>query len=172
MDKLNVFDAAIIGLTLLAVILGFRCGLLRSLATILGYVCAAPLAVAAAPMLGQLGGAVHRPLPDWLIFTALFVVSGMALAALMRLGVDELTGRSISAADRLGGAMLGAVRILLLAVLLVLVFDRLIPTEREPEFLAGSTLRPLLSAAGQQGLQSLPPEVADYIDRLKKERGI
>ena len=35
-------------------------------------------------------------------------------------------------------------------------------------YLAG----PVLSTAGQQGLRSLPPEVADYIDRLKRERGL
>jgi hypothetical protein len=29
-----------------------------------------------------------------------------------------------------------------------------------------------LSMAGQQGLRSLPPEIAETIDRLKKERGI
>jgi len=54
----------------------------------------------------------------------------------------------------------------------VLVFDRIIPPGREPAFLKGSQWRPVLSKAGQQGLQSLPPDIADYIDRLKRERGI
>jgi membrane protein required for colicin V production len=60
----------------------------------------------------------------------------------------------------------------LVAVLLVLVFDRLIPAGREPEFLKGSQLRPLLSAAGREGLRSLPPDVAQTIDRLKREYGL
>ena len=49
---------------------------------------------------------------------------------------------------------------------------RIIPAGREPGFLKGSQLRPLLSVAGQQGLKSLPPDVVDFIDRLKRERGI
>ncbi len=60
----------------------------------------------------------------------------------------------------------------LLAVLIVLVFDRIIPAGREPAFLAGSKLRPVLSQASRQGLRMLPPDVAAYIDRLKRERGI
>jgi membrane protein required for colicin V production len=60
----------------------------------------------------------------------------------------------------------------LLAVLLVLVFDRIIPPGREPAFLKGSQWRPVLSSAGQYGLQSLPPEVENYIDRLKRQRGM
>jgi len=72
----------------------------------------------------------------------------------------------------MAGAVLGAVRIFLVAVLVVVAFDRIIPTDRQPPFLVGSRLRPYLSAAGQKGLQSLPPDVEDYIDRLKRERGL
>jgi membrane protein required for colicin V production len=70
------------------------------------------------------------------------------------------------------GGLLGACRIVLLAVLLVLVFDRTIPSGREPAFLKESQWRPVLSSAAQYGLQSLPPEVEDYIDRLKRQRRI
>jgi membrane protein required for colicin V production len=38
--------------------------------------------------------------------------------------------------------------------------------------LTGSQLRPLLSAAGQIGLNTLPPDVAAYIDRLKQDQQI
>jgi hypothetical protein len=60
----------------------------------------------------------------------------------------------------------------LLAVLMVLIFDRIIPANRQPAFLAESRLRPILSMAGQQGLRSLPPDVTDFVDQLKRERGI
>jgi membrane protein required for colicin V production len=83
-----------------------------------------------------------------------------------------MVGRRVSIPDRVAGALLGAVRVGLLAVVLVLVFDRIIPPDREPAFLKGSQWRPVLSRAGQQGLQSLPPDIAEYIDRLKRERGI
>jgi membrane protein required for colicin V production len=54
----------------------------------------------------------------------------------------------------------------------VIIFDQLVPADRQPPYLAGSWLRPLLSVAGQTGFRSLPPEVAAAIDRLKKDRRI
>jgi hypothetical protein len=33
-------------------------------------------------------------------------------------------------------------------------------------------LRPILSEAGQAGLKSLPSDIADTIDRLKKQRAL
>jgi membrane protein required for colicin V production len=62
--------------------------------------------------------------------------------------VGELIGPTVSATDRAAGAMLGAIRIALLAVLMVAIFDRISPPGREPAFLTGSKLRPILSAAG------------------------
>jgi membrane protein required for colicin V production len=70
------------------------------------------------------------------------------LEALSRMMVGELIGPTVSATDRAAGAMLGAIRIALLAVLMVAIFDRIIPPGREPAFLTGSNLRPILSAAG------------------------
>jgi membrane protein required for colicin V production len=52
------------------------------------------------------------------------------------------------------------------------VFDQFVPLGRQPAFLNGSQLRPLLSAAGQKGFRALPPDVAAVIDRLKQERRI
>jgi membrane protein required for colicin V production len=54
----------------------------------------------------------------------------------------------------------------------VLIFDRLLPANQQPAFMADSTLRPMLSAAGQMGLKSLPPDLVAAIDRLKKDRHI
>ncbi len=68
--------------------------------------------------------------------------------------------------------LFSAVRVGLLAVLIVVVFDLIIPPGREPAFLKGSQWRPVLSQAGQQGLRALPPDIEAYIDRLKRERGI
>jgi membrane protein required for colicin V production len=53
-----------------------------------------------------------------------------------------------------------------------LIFDQLVPPDRQPGFLTGSQLRPLLSEAGQMGFKSLPPDVATYVDRIKKDRRI
>ena len=97
---------------------------------------------------------------------------GIVVSAGLRLAVRELTGPDINIADRAAGATLGAVRVLLVAVLMVLIFDRIIPAHSQPAFLADSKLRPLLSVAGQQGVKTLPPELAEYIDRLKAKHGI
>ena len=51
---MNLFDAVVIGATLVAVVMGYRSGLLRSLATIFGYVLAAPVAIVATPKLAPL----------------------------------------------------------------------------------------------------------------------
>jgi len=57
-------------------------------------------------------------------------------------------------------------------VLMVVIFDRIIPEHREPPWLTQSRLRPILSWAGQLGLKSLPPDVVNYIDRLKRARSL
>jgi membrane protein required for colicin V production len=101
-----------------------------------------------------------------------FVLLGIVIAALLRTAVNGMVGEKVGIPDRLAGAMLGVVRIGLVAVVVVLVFDRIIPPHLQPDFLAGSRLRPLLSKAGQIGLRSLPPDVESYIDRLKREHGL
>ena len=168
--SINAFDAAVYIFTALAVIMGFASGLLRSLATIFGYVAAAAIAVAATPFAAaQLKLA---PGQNWIALVGIFLVGGFVLGVILRFAISEVAGANIGIGDRMAGAFFGAVRILLLAVLLVLIFDRIIPADRQPAFLADSKLRPILSMAGQQGLRSLPPEIAETIDRLKKERGI
>jgi len=171
---INTFDAAVYLCLFLAVVMGFMSGLLRSLATIFGYVAAMALTVALAPRLAQLvtGPFKLPPAQTWVAFVLFFVAAGMAISALLRFSVRELVGEKISIPDRVAGAMLGAVRVVLLAVMLVLIFDRIIPAGREPAFLKGSQWRPVLSKAAQQGLRSLPPDIEAYIDRLKKERGL
>jgi membrane protein required for colicin V production len=169
-----IFDAAVYFLAAVAVIFGFNAGLLRSLATVLGYVIAAPVAVGTAPALSLFLTERFQmpPARNSVVLFGILLVTGMVFSALLRRALSDVVGPQISLFDRLAGALLGAVRIGLLAVLMVVIFDRIIPAGRQPAFLADSQLRPYLSAAGQKGLKSLPPDVADYIDRLKKERGL
>ena len=172
---MNPFDAVIYAAAMLAVVMGFRAGLLRSLATILAYIIAAPIAVALTltPRLVALApGLTMTPEKTSLALCAVLIAIGAIISALLRTVVSELAGAEAGVADRLGGAVLGALRTGLVAVLIVLIFDRIIPAGREPPFLAESKLRPYLSAAGQKGLKSLPPEVDAYIERLKRESGI
>ncbi|MBP0111838.1 MULTISPECIES: CvpA family protein [Bradyrhizobium] len=170
---MNSFDLAVYAVLAVAVGFGFRTGLLRSGMTILAYLLAAPVAVALMPMIApQIAANPNSPLlQNWMWFFAIFVVVGMLFGHMGRIALNDTIGEA-GIGDRLGGAALGAVRVGLVATTLVLVFDQIVPANRQPQFLAGSHLRPLFSAAGQMGFKSLPPEAAAAIDRLKQERRI
>jgi membrane protein required for colicin V production len=171
---MNNFDIAVyIGLVV-AMVTGFNTGLLRSAITILAYLIAAPMAVwavsAIAPQISDPGAS---PLTqNWGLFLGAYLAIGIGIAKLMRITLDETIGSEAGIGDRLAGAALGALRVGLVATTLVLIFDQLIPSDRQPAFLNGSQLRPLFSAAGQRGFKSLPPDVTAAIDRLKRERRI
>jgi membrane protein required for colicin V production len=171
---MNGFDAANSAGLIIAVVTGFNAGLLRSAVTILAYLIAMPIAVWAMSLVapeidGNLGSSLVQ---NSLLLFGIFLIAGIVLGKMMRMVLDETIGPSAGIGDRLAGAALGAVRVGLVATTLVLVFDQLVPADRQPAWLAGSRLRPLLSAAGQRGFRSLPPDVAAYIDRLKKARRI
>ena len=171
---MNGFDAAVSAGLLVAVVTGFNAGLLRSAATILAYLVAMPIAVWAMSLISpQIDGKFGSPLTqNSLLFFGIFLFAGIVLGKLMRMALDEAIGPGAGIGDRLAGAALGAVRVGLVAITLVLIFDRFVPADRQPAFLTGSQLRPLLSAAGQKGFNTLPPDVAAYIDRLRKDRRI
>ncbi|MEW6768527.1 MAG: CvpA family protein [Pseudomonadota bacterium] len=167
---MNTFDAAICLIAIVAIVVGFRAGVIRSAATILGYISAAPIAVFLTAFITKgLAGSfdISTDLKSF-IFICVFIAIGYVLGALLRFSIDEAVGPARSLLDQLLGAVLGAVRIGLVAVTLVLVFDRVIPAGREPGYLVGSKLQPILLKAGKQGLRSLPPETAAYIDQLKR----
>lgn len=170
---MNSFDLAVYAALAIAIGFGFRTGLLRSAMTILAYLLAAPIAVSLMPMIvPQIAGNPNAPqFQNWIWFFGIFLVVGMLLGYIGRFVLDD-TIRDAGIGDRLGGAALGAIRVGLVATTLVLVFDQIVPANRQPPFLAGSHLRPLFSAVGQMGFKSLPPEAAAAIDRLKQERRI
>ena len=179
MHSMNGFDIAVYVVAVMGIITGFRSGLLRSVATIVAYITAMPLAVAATPYVARLvttgpvvSVAAVPGVPDSGLFFAVFLGFGIALSAVLRAVVGEMVGGEINILDRLGGAILGGLRVVLVAVTLVLIFDRVIPGDRQPAFLAGSQLRPLLLAAGKAGLKSLPSDVTAFIDQLKNARHI
>ena len=168
---MNSFDAVVYAGLAIAVVTGFNAGLLRSAVTILAYLIAMPIAVWIMSLLSPLieGAALTQ---NSLLFFGVFLVAGLVLGKLMRMALDEAIGPGAGIGDRLAGAALGAVRVGMVAITLVLIFDQLVPADRQPPYLTGSQLRPLLSLAGQKGFKSLPPDVTAYIDRLKSERRI
>ena len=98
---INPFDAAIYLCLFVAVVMGFMTGLLRSLATIFGYVAAMGLAVALAPQLSPLLTEQFKlpPAQPWLVFAVVFLVAGIVLGALLRLR-GQRTGRPATSAFR------------------------------------------------------------------------
>jgi membrane protein required for colicin V production len=171
---MNSFDAVVYVGLLIAVVTGFNAGLLRSAVTILAYLIAMPIAVWAMSLLSpqidiKFGSPLTQNSP---LFFGIFLIVGIVLGKLMRMALDETIGPGAGIGDRLAGAALGAVRVGLVAITLLVIIDQLVPVDRQPAFLTGSQLRPLLSAAGQTGFSTLPPDVAAYIDRLRKDRRI
>ena len=171
---MNSFDAVVYLALIVAAVTGFNTGLLRSAVTILAYLIAMPIAVWAVSLVSpQIEGKLGSPFTqNSLLLFGIFLAVGIVLGKLMRMALDETIGPRAGIGDRLAGAALGAVRVGLVAITLVLIFDQLVPLDRQPAFLTGSQLRPLLSQAGQMGFKSLPPDVAVTIDRLKRDRPI
>ncbi|UGV28387.1 CvpA family protein [Rhodopseudomonas boonkerdii] len=165
---MNSFDIVVYIALLIAIALGFCSGLLRSAVTILGYLLAAPIAVWITGLI--LPPASASQVQNSLIFFAIFLIAGMVLGSLLRLAINDLIGTHIGIGDRLGGAALGAIRVGLIAVTLVLIFDQLVPANMQPSYLAGSHLRPLLSRLGQAGIRTLPADLAARFDQLKRSR--
>ena len=140
----------------------------------MAYTIAAPIALGLTPPVSAylVDHALLTADKTSFVFFGELLAFGLVLGALVRGAVSEFSGPRIGFVDRALGALLGAVRIFLLAVLVVLIFAHIIPTGREPSWLADSKLRPVLDAAGEKGLRALPPDIEAYIDRLKKERGL
>ena len=169
---MNNFDAVVYLGLVIAMVTGFNTGLVRSAVTILAYLVAVPIAIWAMSALSPPanGKVVAAFAQNGLVFFGVFLFAGMALGKLARVMVDEATGLHAGPVDRLCGAVLGAVRVGLIAVTIVVVFERLVPLQ--PQWLSGSKLRPWLSAAGQRGFNSLPPDLAATVDRLTRARQI
>jgi membrane protein required for colicin V production len=173
---MNSFDVIISLALLIALIFGFRAGLVRSLLTILGYVVAAPVAIWITSMFGSappsaMGGLLSQGSQGSqgsIVFGGAFLFSGVIIAGLLRRLADDLIGSDIPVADRMAGAMLGAARVGLVVMTIVLIFDRLVPAHAQPAYLAGSKLRPWFSQAAAAGLQSLPPQLSAQLDQLKR----
>lgn len=165
---MNTFDLVVMIGLLVAVFSGFSTGLVRSAITIVAYLFAMPIAVWVMSYVPPLDDRYASPLGHNVgFFLGAFLLIGMALGKFARMMVDEAIGDEPGVADRLGGAAIGALRVGLVATSVVLVFDRIIPTGREPSFLVGSKLRPLFSELGNKGFRSLPSEAVATIDRLK-----
>jgi membrane protein required for colicin V production len=170
---MNSFDIVVCVVLIFAAVSGFKAGLLRSAATILAYLIAMPTAIFLVSLFADKADRLAAPAtqsPALLFGT--FLLTGIMLAKFARLALEDAVGAEPGIVDRFAGAALGAARTGLVAVTFVLSVDQFASSTRQPAYLAGSKLRPLLSAAGQNGLNTLPPSVVAYLDRLKQARRI
>src|SRR4051794_15342225 len=103
---MNSFDGAVYVVLLIAMIMGFKTGLLRSAMTILAYMIALPIAMMATSLLGpQLGNKLGTALAqNAMLFFGIFLLSGMLLGKMARLALDDATGSQTHLFDRIGGA--------------------------------------------------------------------
>ena len=173
-SQINLFDAAIYLALFVAVVMGFMTGMLRSLATIFGYLAAAPIAVMLTPLAHDaITKLLHLPpTQPWVEFAAIFLAAGLVLGAMCRAAVSEMVGEQVSIPDRVAGALLGAVRVGLLAIVLVLVFDRIIPPGRDRLSSGARNGGRCCRGWAGKACSSLPPDVEAYIDRMKRQRGL
>lgn len=169
---MNSFDVVVYFALIVAIIFGFRAGLLRSLAIILGYLLAMPIAIWAMSLIApELDGKLGAPWMQTSVpFFAIFLMSGIVLGKLLQLAVNEMIGSDIGLVDRVAGGALGAARVGLVAITLVLIFDQIVPPNLQPAFFTGSQLRPIFSRIGQTGFRALPPDVTATIDQWKRNR--
>jgi membrane protein required for colicin V production len=164
------FDWVILLVVVISALSGFMTGMLRSLASVVAYVLATAIAVAATPFVDPMIGPylpqtwMRQPGAFLIVFFAGVVVLGFLFQAVVSLAF----GPAVSFGDRAAGLMLGVVRAMLVLTLVVVMFDRLIPRTQEPQWLAGSALRPLFSTLGAHGLRSLPSGVTEAIDAIRR----
>ena len=144
--SINPFDAAIYLCLMVAIIAGFRSGLLRSLATIFGYLAAAPLAVATAPQLGfsPTGSIFLRRRLGWCSSASFW--RSASRSARRAFAVSEIAGPRVSIPDRAPERCLA--RFVPFGRGAGLDF-RPISADRQPWFLAGSQLRPSCRKPGR-----------------------
>jgi membrane protein required for colicin V production len=90
---MSPFDIAVGLAAVVAIVFGFKSGLMRSAATIVAYLCAAPFAVKGTALVMQ---AIDRA-PDavgvqtFLIFFGLLVLLGVIIAAGFNAAIDEMS---------------------------------------------------------------------------------
>lgn len=115
------FDYAFLGLLLLSVLLGMWRGLVSEVFALLGWVVAIALAwKGATPLAPVLAGAVHVSWLRWpLAFLVIFIVLLVVLAVLRWVLRSLLDVSGLSPVDRLLGACFGAVRAIVVAILVV-----------------------------------------------------
>ncbi|MBS0532201.1 MAG: CvpA family protein [Proteobacteria bacterium] len=169
---MNSFDVVVSFALIVAIIFGFRAGLLRSLAVIFGYLLAMPIAIWTASLIApELDGKLGAP---WMQTSipcfAIFLIAGVVLGKLLQIAVNEMVESDIGLLDRVAGGVLGAVRVGLVAITFVLIFDQIVPPDLQPAYLSGSQLRPIFSRMGQTGFRALPPDVTATIDQWKRDR--
>src|SRR5947209_1719849 len=115
---MNSFDVAVAVGFLVAVVTGFKAGLVRSAITMFAYLVAMPIAAWGMSIVspGSNGDAGVPWLQNFGLFFGIFLVAGIVLGEAMRMALDETVGYEAGVGDRVAGAALGAVRVGLVAV--------------------------------------------------------
>jgi membrane protein required for colicin V production len=116
-----IFDLVVYAFLALAIVLGFNSGLLRSMATIIGYLIAAPIAIGTAPAVSYFLTTRFNisAASNGVVLALILLVAGMIFGALLRRAVNDLVGPDVKHPGPHRRGFLGAARIGLVAVLIV-----------------------------------------------------
>ncbi len=169
---MNSFDAVIYVGLIVAVVTGFNAGLLRSAVTILAYLFAMPIALWAMSMVSPaVAGKLDSPwAQNSVLFFAIFLAAGIVLGKIARMAaLFDAIGTETGILDRLAGAVLGAVRAGLVAITLVLIFDQLVPADRQSAFPTACICDCPVDRRAKGAPKSLPPGCDAHIE-LAEER--
>ncbi len=83
---------------------------------------------------------------------------------------DAILDSKVGALDRSLGFVFGAARGLLLCVIAFVFFSWLVPPEKQPEWVKGAKMKPLLQSTGDQLTSLLPDDPEGIIGRFKKPK--
>jgi membrane protein required for colicin V production len=163
--NLTALDLVTIALVLISSIMAFARGFIREVFSIIALLGAGLAAYYGhgyvAPLLN---GFFNSPTVAVIAAVLLLAIVTFVLITLLTSLLAQAVHKSgeIGAIDRGAGLVFGAIRGLLVMVLLVFVLNKIMPPDRRPDWLTDARSYPVLSQASD-ALESFIPKAKDYI---------
>ncbi|MFI3316420.1 MAG: CvpA family protein [Rikenellaceae bacterium] len=119
---MNIIDIIIVACFAIAIIWGFKDGLIRQLGTLVGIILGIVLANSLGSTVGQLLGIEGSSAAAW-GFAIVFIVCLIATALISKIVRKVVSAVGLGILDRVGGAALGAIRCALVLVIILSLID-------------------------------------------------
>lgn len=170
---ITLFDGILIGLMLVSGVLAMIRGFSREVLSVASWVAAA----AAAFYFYKTVSPIVKPyitftssavVPDIVAAAIIFVVTLIFVSLITMRIADFIVDSKVGALDRTLGFVFGALRGVLLVTIGLLFLNWLVPHNDQPNWIAASKSKPMLSAFGENLIQILPEDGGkSYIDKFK-----